>query len=160
MAGNADNIILGAAVINLDATDVGYTSGPTTIRYEPTWVEIEAEQAVGVVSRKRSNERLFVTMTLLEPTLENMRISFNYPEALLDGSTLTLGYNSSCVVQEQAMTIITVGPSCGSRTFTFPTAVAVGEKEYTMSKEEPVQFEVEFEILKASDGTFGTVVDG
>jgi len=55
--------------------------------------------------------------------------------------------------------LITVGPNCAARTITFPTVVAVGEKEYAMSKEDPVQFEVEFEVLKAADGSFGTMVD-
>jgi len=159
MAGNADNIIVGAAVVTLDSTDMGYTTGGTVVAYEPVWIEVEADQANGVVARKRSSERMYVRTTLLEATLQNILDAFNYPDALLVGSTLTLGYNSSCVVQEHSLTLTGVGPSCGARTFTFPTVVAIGDKEYQMTSEEAVQFEVEFEVLKAADGTFGTIVD-
>lgn len=159
MAGNADNIIIGAATVEVEGTDVGFTQGGTTIRYEPEFIEVIADQAVGVVKRARSNERMFVTTTLLEATLERVRQAFMLPTANLSGSTLTLGYNNSCWIDEISLTLIATGPNCGTRTFTFPKAVIFGEREYTMQREEPVAFEVEWEVLKDSAGNFGTVVD-
>ena len=163
MAGNADNIILGAAQVFIDGVDIGFTKGGTTVRHEPTFVDVMADQAVGVVRKFRSEERLFVTTTLLEVTLEQLRKSFMYPNANLVANTLTLGYNDSCFIDEVAITLIGSGPGsggvCGVRTFTFPKAVTFGTREYNMTREEETAFEVEFEVLKSNNGTFGTIVD-
>ena len=159
MAGNANNIIVGAAVVSLDGNDVGFTKGGVAVRYEQEQVEIMADQAVGVVRRARSLERMFVTTTLLEVTLEQLRRAFMLPSSALSGSTLTLGYNDSCWVDEVEITLVGKSPGCGTRTFTFTKCVTFGEREYVMQREEETAFEIEFECLKNSDGEFGTVVD-
>lgn len=159
MAGNANNIIVGAATVSIDASDVGYTKGGVTVSYEPTWIEVTADQAVGIVRRARSNERLYVKTSLLEITLTQIRRAFMYPSGNLVGSTLTLGYNSSCYVDTHALVLVGAGPNCGVRTFTFPSCVAFGNREIKMVREEEQSFEIQFEVLKDSDGHFGTVVD-
>jgi len=157
--GNANNIIIGAASVSIGGTDVGFTTGGASWRYEPTFIDVEADQAVGVVRKGRSLERMFVTTTLLEVTLEQIRLATMQPQGNLSGQTLTLGYNNSCWTDEVAIVLTGVGPNCGTRVFTFTKCVAMGNREYNMSREEPVQFEVEFEVLKDSSGNFGTVVD-
>jgi len=157
---DANNIVIGAAQVLVDAVDVGYTTGGATVRYEQEQVEVMADQAVGVVRKARSSERMFVTTTLLEVTLEQLRQAFMLPEAsLVGGTTLTLGYNDSCWVDEVAITLIGSSPGCGTRTWTLPRCVTFGEREYNMQREEATAFEVEFEILKDSSGNFGTIID-
>lgn len=159
MAGNADNIIIGACTISIDAVDVGFTKGGTRIRYEPEFIQVMADQAVGTVKIGRSNERMYVVTTLLEATLDRIREAFNQPAGNLVGSTLTLGYNNSCTINEHELVLVGVGPSCGLRTITMLRAVALGNREYAMTREEEVAFEVEFECLKDANGHFGTMVD-
>jgi len=159
MSFNANNIIVGAASITIDGSNVGYTKGGCTVRYEPEYVDVTADQAIGVVQKRRQNERMYVVMTMLEVTLARIRQAFNQPAGNLTGSTLTLGYNNSCVVNEHALVLTGVGPSCGTRTFTFGRCIAMGNREYKMSREEEVAFEVEFEVLKNTNGNFGTIVD-
>ncbi len=159
MAGVATNIIIGAAEVQIDAVDVGYTKGGVTVRYEPEFIDVMADQAVGVVRKARSLERLFIQTTLLEVTLAQIRRAFMQPSVNLVGSTLTLGYNNSCWVEELVITLIGVGPGCGTRTWSFSKCVTFGTREYTMQREEETAFEVEFEALKDSNGNFGTVVD-
>lgn len=159
MAGNADNIIIGAAQVSIGGSDVGYTKGGTRVRYEPTFIDVEADQAAGVVRKARSGERLYVVTTLLEVTLNLIRIAFMQPLANLSGSTLTLGYNDACWTDEQAITLVGVSPGCGTRTFTFAKCVTFGNREYAMQRDEETAFEVEFEVLKDSNGNFGTIVD-
>jgi len=160
MAGNADKIIVGAATFKVDTVDVGFTKGGTTVRYEPEWVEIEADQAVGIVARRRSSERMFITTTMLEVTLTRIQEAFSWPASNLSGSTLTLGYNDSCGgAVNRAIQLIVVGMGCGTRTFNFPQAIAIGNREYAMTRTEEVAFEVEFEALKDASGNFGTIVD-
>jgi len=156
---SSDNILIGAAQISLDGVDLGYTKGGTMLRYEPTFVEVEADQAVGVVKRGRANERFYIVTTLLEITLENLRIAFMLPSASLSGSTLTLGYNNSCWVDEHALVLVGEAPSCATRTVTITKAITFNNKEYNMQRDEESGIEVEFECLKDSNGEFGTIVD-
>lgn len=159
MAGNADNIIIGAAQVFVGGVDVGFTKGGTSVRYEMEQIEVMADQAVGVVRKARSLERMYVSTTLLEVTLEQLRTAFMQPTANLSGATLTVGYNDSCWVDEVALSLVSSSPSCGTRTWSFAKCVTFGEREYNMQREEEVAFEVEFEVLKNADGEFGTVVD-
>jgi len=159
MAGNADNILVGAAVVQIDTVDVGYTKGGTTVRYEPEYVDVMADQAVGVVKKARSLERMYVVTTLLEITLTRIQQAFNQPAANLSGSTLLLGYNNSCTINEHGIVLIGVGPECEVRTFTLFRCVAMGTREYNMSREEETAFEVEFECMKNASGIFGHIVD-
>ena len=160
MAGNPDNIIIGAAVVSVAGTDIGYTRGGTTVRYESTSVDVDADQANGIVRKARAMERMYVSFNLLEVSLEQMRIAMMFPSAsLVGGNTLTFGYNGSCWTDEVALSLVGAGPSCGTRTFTFPKAVSLGTREYKMMRDAPVEFTVEFEVLKDASGNFGTAID-
>ena len=158
------NILVGAATFKIaavgqTAVDVGYTKGGTSVRYEPEFVDIMADQANGLVAKRRSSERMYVTTTFLEVTLARLQQAMGQPSANLSTSTLDLGTSDSCSTPEWTITLVGVGADCSTRTFTFARAVAMGTREYTMSREEETAFEVEFEILKDSNGLFGTVVD-
>jgi hypothetical protein len=159
MAGDADNIIVGAAEISIDGADIGFTKGGTTVRYEPEFLDVFADQAVGVVRKARTAERLFIVTTMLEVTLTRLRQAFMQPTNHLAGSTLTIGYNDACWVEELAIVLTGQSPGCGTRTFTFSKCVSMGTKEYNMQRDEETAFEVEFEALKDADGEFGTIVD-
>jgi hypothetical protein len=158
---NPQNIIVGAAQVLINSVDVGYTKGGTTVRYEPEFLDVIADQESGVVRKNRTLERMYVTTTLLEVTLNQIRQAFMLPVANLTGGTsLVLGYNAACWVDEVTLTLIAVSDgNCGTRTFNFTKAVSIGNKEYMMSREEEVAFEVEFECLKNTSGQFGSVID-
>lgn len=159
---NRDNIVTGAATICLDGNDLGLTTGGVTVRTERTFVETEADQIMGIAKRSLSMERIYVTTSLLEATLENLRIAFGLPDAYLTGGTvLCLGYNSSCGIMEHAMVIKGPGPSCGCRTFVFDQVISISSPEYKMDKGEETKIEVEFEVLKdETTGQFGCIYDG
>ena len=159
MAVDATKIIVGAATVSVGGSDIGYTKGGVTVRYEPEFIEVIGEQAVGAVKKARSLERMYVTTTLLQVSLSQIRKSFMLPAAQVSGSTLTLGYNNACWVDEVGITLTGSGPDCGTRTFTFTKCITFGTREYSMQREEEVAFEVEFEILKNASGNFGTIVD-
>jgi hypothetical protein len=105
-------------------------------------------------------EKMFVVTNVLEITLERLRQAFMLPSAhLVGGTSLTLGYNNSCWVDEVALSLVGKSPGCGTRTWTFSKCVTFGTREYNMQRDEPTVFEIEFEALKDSSGNFGTVVD-
>jgi len=157
-----NNIIVGSATLCVDGSDLGLTTGGINIRFERTFVEIAADQVVGIVSRRLESERVFISTMLLENTLENLRIVFGYPTANLTGGTkLCLGYNSSCGLNEHSITVKGKGPGCGCRTFVFDRASSVSSPEYNMQLTQEVQLAVEFEVFKdVATGEFGCIYDG
>ena len=159
MAVDAGNIVVGAATLSVAGTDIGYTKGGVSIRQEQTFLDVEADQAVGVVRKARTLERLYVKTMMLEVTLSNLRRAFMYPAANLVGSTLTLGYNNACWVDEVALVIVGPSPDCGTRTVTLTRCVKFSTIEYSMKRDEETAIEVEFEALKDASGHFGTMVD-
>lgn len=160
MAANANNIVVGTGNISIDSVDVGFTTGGVTMRYDLTTIEIEGDQALGIVARRKSNERLFISFNALEITLENLRKVMALPAAKLDGSCLYLGYNSTCTDDSQAaLEIVGEGPNCCNRTWTFPTAVISEGFELQLQKEAPAQMSVNYEVLKDGNGQFGYVCD-
>jgi hypothetical protein len=160
MATDSSNIIIGAATVSIGGVDVGHTFGGVTVRYVPTFIEVESDQAVGIARKGRSLERMYVTTTLLEVTLENLRKAMMQPLANLAGtSVLTLGYNNACWVDEHQIILTGPGPNCGTRIFTLSKCVSMGESEYQMQRTQEVRFAVEFECLKDDNGEFGTIYD-
>lgn len=158
--GDSNNILIGAATVSVGGSDVGFTSGGTTVRYEPEVRDIMADQALGVVRKVRTAERLYVVTTFLESTLANLRRAFMVPAANLVGSTLTLGYHQASFVDELAIILVGSAPGNGTRTFTFSKCVSLNSKEIALSREEETAYEVEFEVLKTGTPLrFGTIVD-
>jgi hypothetical protein len=158
---NASNVLIGQATISIDGTDIGYTKGGTTLRRAVTWVEVKADQHPGVVRMGRSEERLTIKTTLLEGTLENLRVALGYPSSSLTngGNTLTLGDNNVCSVEEHEIVLTAVAPGCGARIITLGRCVSRSDLEYVMKRDEETGFEVEFEVLKDNEGHFGTIVN-
>lgn len=160
MSGNAQNIITGTGSILIDDQDIGFTTGGVTLRYDLTTIEIEGDQALGIIDRRKSNERLYVTFNALELTLENMRRFMGLPAGLLTGSCLYLGYNSTCSENSTSQVeLVGEGPNCCNRRWTFPTAVISTGFEIQLQKENPAQMSVEYEVLKDGNGRFGFVCD-
>jgi hypothetical protein len=104
-------------------------------------------------------ERAYVTIRFKEITLQNLRIAMNQPTENLTGSTLTVGTDDVCSVNEHAIQLVTVSPNCGTRTITINRAVTLTDIDYNMMRTEETELEVEFEILKDSDGLLFTIID-
>jgi len=159
MAGNPDNIIIGAATVSIDSSDIGYTRGGCSVTYVPSFVDVIADQAVGIVKKGRTEEKMTVKTSCLEVTLQRMLEAYGQPASNLSGSTLTLGYNNSCSLTERSVVIVGMAPQCKTRTFTLGRCIAIGQRDYQMTRENPTSFDIEFEVLKDSTGHFGTVID-
>lgn len=159
---NPDNIIIGAAVVLVNSVDIGYTMNGQTVRYKPEFVAVVADQANGTVRKGRSQESMFVRFTLLEVSLEQLRIAMMQPTSNLASpyNVLTIGYNDACFTDEVEIELQGPGPDCGARTWNFPRCVITdAERMYEMKRDQEVRFEMEFEILKDTNGAFGTVTD-
>lgn len=152
MAGNANNVIVGHATLSINGTDVGYTKGGISIRLPRTHVEVVPDQVIGPVKIAKTLEQMFVKTTLLEATLANLRWAWDQ-----SGDGVIGASNSSC--NEVALIVVGSAPSAGTRTLTLTKCVPQGDAELVYSRETETGLEVEFQCLKASDGTFGTMAD-
>jgi hypothetical protein len=158
--GDSNNILIGPCAISVDGTDVGFTKDGATVRFEREYVDVIADQAIGLVKKGRALEKMFVSTTLLEATLENLLITWDQPSSNLGGGTLSLGYNDACNLNEVVLDLTGVAPSCSVRTFKFYRAVAISEGEYPMKRDEESAIPVEFECLKrSSDLFFGYITE-
>lgn len=159
--GTATNVILGPCRVEINSVDIGFTRGDITVTHTTTLKEIKATQQVGTVRAFRTDETMTLAMEMLEVTLENIRIALNLPSANLVGSTLTLGYDNSCNVEEPEIVLYGVGPSCKLRTWTLYKCVASGDVAIANSAENEMVLPVTFIVLKDSthNNNFGTIVD-
>jgi hypothetical protein len=165
MAGNADNIIIGAATVLLNGVDVGFTKGGVSIRFEREYCDIGADQAGGVIRKAKESEKMFVKTSFLEITLERLRIAWDQPSAnyqtIASKPYLYFGQNDSCSINTHVIELIGTGLNCATRTFRIYKAIAISEAEYLMTRDEETALEVEFECLKDSNNSnrFGFVFD-
>ncbi len=161
MPGDKDKIIVGAATLLVDGVDVGFTQGGVTFRKASDTLDVEADQLAGVARKNTTFERAFVSTTMLEATLTNMRKAMNEPAAQQGGSSLIFG-SASPVVTEHTLTVTGVGPDETTRTFTFYRAVPSEEVEHPIGMRDGVSvIPITFELLKdpANNDHFGDVVE-
>ena len=141
-----ENIIHGAAQLLVDGVNVGYTSGGVTLRRSREFLDIEADQAAGVIAKKVTMEKMFVSTTLLEATLANMLLALNAGTA---GSGDGDFGEAAPEANEHELTIIGKGPVGKTRTFTFYRAIISEDVETSLGSRENVnELPITFELLK------------
>ena len=155
-----DKIIIGPAQLSIDGTNVGYTSGGVTLRKSEDYIDIEADQLKGVARKEITSERMFLNTTLLESTLENLRLAMaEATSQTWSGSALGFG-SANPVVVEHTLTVTGKGVDGKNRTYTFYRAVKVDEVEHMIGARDQVsQIPIGFELLKDPDqgNKFGLV---
>lgn len=155
MAGNALNIVVGPGTISINGTDCGYTKDGISVRLPREYLEVKADQNIGVVKMAKTLEQLFVKTTLLEATLPIMRWAWDQQESQLGAEG-----DTPSTVNEVAIVLTGPAPNGATRTITLPKCVAQGDAELTWSRETETGLEVEFQALKDEDGSFGSMGGG
>lgn len=160
--GDSDNIIVGPASLQIDSIDVGFTQGGVQFRKTEEYLDVEADQVKGVMRKEITMERAFVTTTLLEATLYNLRQAMHEaPAQAWSGSALAFGSANPTAV-EHVLTITGSAPEGGTRTYIFTRAIKVDEVEHMIgARDQASIIPIGFELLKDEDtgNRFGYVVD-
>ncbi|HOX87846.1 MAG TPA: hypothetical protein PLY04_17830 [bacterium] len=160
MAPTKTNIIVcGTSVqLKVGGTDVGYTAGGVELELADEHYDVIADQSLTPVLRKLTARTCKVRTTMLEATLENLRLAWNLADTALVSSSLTL--NSS---EKGEVAVVFVGKGPGTtvtRTATFFAAVAMATGPIPNFKDKESQIPVEFECLWSdTNSAFGTIVD-
>lgn len=161
MAGNANNILVGAAQLLVDGTDVGFTQGGVQLRGQKDFFDVDADQLGGVAKKVQTFERMFLTTTLLEATMANMKVAFNQPSSNQSaGSGLSFG-QLTFENTEHTITAIGKAPNAKVRTYTFSRAVVTDEVTHMIgARDQAGVLAFGCELLKDSTtGKFGSYAD-
>lgn len=158
---NKDQIIVGAAQIEIDGVNAGYTTGGVTMRRANEWYDVDADQVAGVIRKEPIMERMFIQTTLLQATLDNIRTAMNDPTGnSWSGSGLSLG-SAIPVAAEHVVVLRGKGGSGATRTVTMYRCISVDEVQTGMFRNTASVIPVGFECLKDPDHNdkFGTIVN-
>ena len=162
-ARDADCIVVGAANICCDDEDLGFTDGGITIRYEPEFFDVTADQAFGTIAKRKIDEKMFVEFELICISLDNIRAAMALPSSNLDmnGGCLLLGYEQATCDDEVTcdLKLYGPGPGCSTRTWHFPCVSPSEGFELSLSRTEAQKLSVTYEVLKIEGGYFGLVCD-
>lgn len=160
----SDALVVGTYNICIDGYDFGSTTGGVTVSRSAEYVDVRNDQSCTRQARYLQQQDWTFSTTLQSVTLDKLRLIYGLPESALVGDTLTISEEeNACVFPIPfPVEICGPGPGCGCRIMSFPSVVATPESlEYTITKENPVQLEVEFTILAdcTQNGLIGTWTD-
>lgn len=154
-----NNIIHGAASMSVDGVDVGWTQGGVSLRRSRDLLDIEADQVIGVIDKKVTMERVFLTTTMIEATVANMLMALD-----INGSGSGDGEfgESAPEATEHSITVTGKAPDGDLRTYTFYRCVINEEVEHMIGARDQIgMLPVVFEVMKdpAHGDTFGFFAD-
>lgn len=145
------NVIIGAGELEVDGVNVGFTEGGVTFAYERTFIEIEADQAICDIARRKIKEVLTISTTLLEATLTNLRLVWGLTgtiQNLGDGTTqLNFGCEATCDEPSHVLLFSGPGPNCMTRYVEIYDAFSLESGEHTYAKGGAVKVPVVFKAI-------------
>lgn len=157
-----ENIVVGSATLSVAGVGVGGTQGGVTLSLEKEMLDIPCDQQAGILSKHIVMERCYIATTMLEQTLNNLKLAMNEPAAnLISGSQLDFG-SASPTVTESVLTIVGKGPNGKTRTWTFYRATPADNVETSVGQRDAAGLvPVRFECLKdnTKNDKFGYVVE-
>lgn len=151
MAYNKANVLVGAATIFIDDTNLGWTSGGVTIEHSSEFYNVEVDQDQFPVKSFRTKESFKIKTNLVENTLENLKIAWGIDSAIdlttTPGSRRLVMGGSSAEAPEHTLDIYGNAPGTPARQrkvhFYRVVAIEFGSLVIEKNKEQviPVTFE-------------------
>jgi len=151
---NSANILVGARDLQVDGANVGALDGGVTVSYEPTHIEHTADQRMGIQRVDKIAERMTISASLKEATLENLRIAWGQPTSAIgqDGAKTTLHVGGNGAVTEHVLVMTGKAPGTNrTRTITCHKAVAIEASAHSYTKDGATVYPVRFVLVE--DGT-------
>jgi len=143
--------------LKVGGNDVGYTAGGVELEINSEYYDVIADQSLTPILRKMTARTCKVRTTLLEATLEHLRMAWNLASTALVSSSLTL---DSSEASEVEVIFVGKGANTTTRTATFFSSVAMATGPIPNFKDKESQIPVEFECLWSdTNSAFGTIVD-
>lgn len=127
-------------------TELGLTEGGIEITNVREYFERKADQYIGVLGVDKIGERPTVKFSIAEPTLDNLRLVWDYPAAALVGSILSTGGNAT--VTELTLFINCKSPGGGTRKYECLKVVPISAGTHSYKKTDKTLIEFEFLVLQ------------
>ena len=156
-------LVIGTYNVCIDGYDFGSTTGGLTLSRNAEYVDVRNDQSCTRQFRYLKQQDWSFTTTLQCLTLDKLRLIYGMPpqytapdgtpvETMPTPTQLIIAEDQgSCGIgstQEFPVYICGPGPGCGCRVIFMPRVQITPETlDYTISKDNPVQLEVEFTIL-------------
>ena len=159
------NILVGAGTLKVDDADVGFTEDGVTVKYDRGYYDVEADQSLGILEKKKIRQRCTVVTNLLEATLENLKIVWDVENAVgSEGGKKTLSFGGDSAVTEHTLEFNGIAPgSSNTRKFYVWKAVSIEAGEHAYKKGEktviPVTFEAIMDLTKPVKTQYGYFED-
>jgi len=161
------NILVGAATLKLDETDVGAISGGLTVSKATDVYEVEVDNVKAPVKHIPTKEIMKVKTSVAEATLANLRLIWNIPASKLTqpGGTIDnlLKVGISTGIVEHTLTVTGVAPNGLTRVYRCFRAISVRASEHGYMRNKETLFPIEIDILpdltQAAGEEFGTITD-
>jgi hypothetical protein len=159
----------GATLFQVDAVDIGGTTGGVRIRREADWLDFEIDQSTLIVKKQITLSRMFVETSFAQTVINTLRVAWQIPTSFMNASStsLSLAEPSGASADEVALTIegpppdeIVPAVAGSNRTFNLPRCIALADGEYNLDRGAMSAIPVTFEAMAASGvSSFGTVWD-
>lgn len=82
MAYSKTAVLVGAATMFLNGSNVGYTTGGVQIEHAAEFYDVEADQSANPIKTFRVTETFKIKTNLLESTLENIKAAWGFDNAI------------------------------------------------------------------------------
>lgn len=167
-----DCLVIGTYNICIAGYDFGSTTGGLTLSRNAEYVDVRNDQSCSRQFRYLKQQDWTFSTTLQCVTLDKLRLIYGMGETYTDpagveqqvmpnATTLVIAEDQgACGIggtTEYPVTICGPGPGCGCRIIEMGRVLITPETlDYTISKDNPVQLEVEFTIL--ADCTTGIIL--
>lgn len=149
------NIVFGGVTVVISA-DLGYVKDGVTIAkseeiYRPSGIETLLTSPVA----RRVSEEYTITFTLMEPTLENLKLAWDETAAIVGAAPRTINVGGTGATPTESVLVVTGIEPGGTdiRSITFDKAIAMGPGEHKITQFEEAAFPCTFVTLFKTTAT-------
>ncbi|SDI95592.1 Ig-like domain-containing protein [Halanaerobium congolense] len=132
-----------------DARDVGITQGGVSYSNELEFKEFDdADQYLGVIGLAKIGDRMEITFTMKENTLENMKLAWGLPDEALDVENNTLYFGASSKIEYKKLFIDGPAPGGGTANYEFWKTFPISASEVEQTKDDNAVYEVTMLVIE------------
>ncbi len=131
-----------------NSRDVGLTEGGVSYNHSTELYEATADQFLSVIDVKKIGERLEVSFTMKEDTLENMALAWDLPDSAIDEANNVLNFGGDDTVNYRCLYVNGPAPGGGTAKWELWKVVAMDVGETTYNKEGEALKEITMLVLE------------
>jgi hypothetical protein len=165
--GTKTNIVVSGIniAVYIDSADLGFTQDGVAIAHKTDYIDIEADQSINILGKKKIKETCQIKVNVEEATLANIKIAMGEENSISDdGSWKRLSFGGGVNVTEHLLRFEGLAPGTDKvRKFHVYKAVSIdiGETSYKKGDKTliPITFEAIADTTKPAGEQYGYYED-